>query len=175
MVFLLVCCSAAFTKYITISAFQGLLGAVPGKLVARDVLQLITAARTQFARGCHANRCISLGAQTAENALTQIEHGGAFAIPIFTSNGCCRANACADARILPVGPINLRLAARVAGDFYRRLRITRCDDACLQTLTKSFKHNQRSVPEYEKLKLLFTTGKSGMMLPRMASVNAGQF
>src|SRR5690242_14907919 len=33
----------------------------------------------------------------------------------------------------------------------------------------------RSVPEYERLKLLFTTGKSGMMLPRIASVNAGQF
>src|ERR1039457_3291401 len=79
------------------------------------------------------------------------------------------------ARSLPVGAINLRLAAGVAGDFYRRLRITRCDDACLQTLTKSFKHNQRSVPEYEKLKLLFTTGKSGMMLPRKASLNAGQF
>src|SRR5262245_14067043 len=35
--------------------------------------------------------------------------------------------------------------------------------------------NQRSVPEYEKLKLLFTTGKSGMIFPRIASVIAGQF
>src|SRR5437868_4368309 len=33
---------------------------------------------------------------------------------------------------------------------------------------------QRSVPEYDKLKLLLITGKSAMMLPCTASTSAGQ-
>src|SRR6185369_13479681 len=107
--------------------------------------------------------------------LAEVEREGARRILVAALDGAGRTNGDSGTRVLPIRPINLRLATRPAGEFRWRFGIACRDDAGFQPVTKGFEHGQRSVPEYERLKLLFTTGKSGMMFPRIASLNAGQF
>src|SRR6186713_1474502 len=45
----------------------------------------------------------------------------------------------------------------------------------LSTMILNIRGPYRSFPEYERLKLLLITGKSGMMLPGTACVSPGQF
>jgi len=71
--------------------------------------------------------------------------------------------------------INLRPASRLARHLRRSLGVIRGDDSRAKTLSQNLEHNQRSVPEYDRLKLLLITGKSGMMLPKMASLSAASF
>lgn len=54
-------------------------------------------------------------------------------------------------------------------------RETRRPDTRNQAFVKDIKHDQRSVPEYDRLKLLLMTGKSGTMLPSTVLLSAGQF
>src|ERR1022692_2513362 len=119
---------------------------VPGR-----VPQTLAGAGGEFALRGHTDGRVHIGAQPAENTFAKVEPGGAVddaALRLVAAfNGASGADSGGGAGVLPVGPVNLRLTARPAGHLRRRLRVVRRDDAGLQTLTKSFKHGQRSVPE----------------------------
>ena len=123
---------------------QTLVGPIRVQAIFRAQLEAGAPAGGKFALIRHANGCVHLGAQAAENALAEVERGGARGVLVEELDGCGRTDGGRGARVLPVRPINFRLAASAAGHFRRRLRIARCDDAGLQTLAKGFKHKSIS-------------------------------
>src|SRR5207244_3024784 len=88
----------------------------------------------------HPDRSVHFRAQATENALAQVEPGGSPAIRVLMRDGSRRTNRGCRSRVVPVGPVDLRFPAGLAGDFRRRLWIVGGDDAGLQTLTQGFKH-----------------------------------
>src|SRR5262249_10200108 len=157
------------------TAEQTLVSAVGVNAIFRGELQFLAMASGEFALIRHADSRIHIRTEAAENALAEVEYDGPRRILVAALDSAGRTNGGRGTRILPIRPIHLRLATRPAGDFRRRFGIACRDDAGFQAVTKGFEHGQRSVPEYERLKLLFTTGKSGMMFPRIASLTAGHF
>ena len=114
--------------------------AIRVQAVAGGSYEVFPVAGRAFADVRHANGFIHLGAEPAENALCQIEPGDALVIELFVIDRAGRANRGTGARVFPIRPINLGTSTRAAGNFGRRGRVARRDDASAQAFAKDVKH-----------------------------------
>ena len=88
----------------------------------------------------HANGWVHIGAQTAKDALGQIELSNTLAIRVLKGNRAGWANVGGRARVFPVSPIDLRPAASTRRNLGRGFRIGSGDEADVKALAKSLEH-----------------------------------